>query len=109
MNFPPKEKIYQIWLVISECVAIHDKKTRRHTLETYSCSFAIFIVIWGCVIVVCQQDECALIWYSRKEEKKLWLSIVSRIVFGAKYCESLLNPDFVGYSCDGRLYMYCWS
>ncbi len=56
--------------------------------------------------MACQQDECALIWYSGKEEKKLWLSTVSRIVPGQRTVSPYLIPILLVNSCDGRLYMY---
>lgn len=38
----------------------------------------------GADLLTFGQDENALIWYSGREEKKLWLSTVSRIIPGQR-------------------------
>ena len=43
-----------------------------------------FEIFCGADLLTFAQDENALIWYSGREEKKLWLSTVSRIIPGQR-------------------------
>jgi len=56
------------------------------------------------------QDETALIWYSGREEKKLWLNTVSRIIPGQRTVSTLPSLSSIPLFAEPSLNFqsYCW-
>lgn len=68
----------------------------------------------GAGVLTFAQDENALIWYSGREEKKLWLSTVSRIIPGQRTVSIITQvlhnaSPYVGSYCGGDKYSILYT
>jgi hypothetical protein len=55
------------------------------------------------------QDETVLIWYSGREEKKLWLNTVSRIIPGQRTVSTLPSLSGIPFAESSLNFQsYCW-